>query len=113
MQNLPLPPSKNGPLLEYLNVLGEIDADIARHVSREIRDALKTAGGVKLMELLEIVLMRNPLPIDGNACALAARNAQGFILADLRRIASNELDVRLDEQNRKGGAGRTLGRRPR
>lgn len=105
LSKLPLPLCEPGPLTGYLNLLTEQNPTLAADVSREIRASLKTPGGVKLMELLEICLMRNPIPISADPSALAARNAQGFILADLRRIASNELDVRLDAKTGKAGRG--------
>jgi len=104
---LPLPLSEPGPILTYLTRLRSANIDqiklAADHAEAQVREMLNTQAGAILLDLLEKSTSLSQVPISGDERALAARNAQTFILSDLRRIASNETEQILAQGNARGG----------
>jgi len=108
---LPLRLPKPGPLLDYHAWLHGKNPELAKETIFAVRDALKTPGGAILLEMLEKAIALSPVEICGDDRALAARNAQGFILTDLQRMASDEFEKVLDGQADTAGTRRTNVRR--
>lgn len=81
-----------GPLLRYHTWLHQMDPAKAEWALLEIRRILKEPGGVILLDMLAKSVALTPSEILGDERALAARNAQAFILTDLQRIASDEYE---------------------
>ena len=79
-----------GPILLYHAWLHEKDPNLAERVHYELHHMLRTPAGAMLLETLEKAITLSLCEILGDERALAARNAQGFILTDLQRIASDE-----------------------
>lgn len=108
---LPLRLPKPGPLLEYHAWLHGKNPELAKQAIFAVRDALKTPGGAILLEMLEKAIALSPSEILGDSRALEARNAQGFILTDLQRIASDEYEKVLAGKNDPASARRANVRR--
>ncbi|MCB2105011.1 MAG: hypothetical protein KDE10_11055 [Rhodobacteraceae bacterium] len=87
-----------GPLLEYLQWLRSSDVQASEKARLAIRSMLSTSDGAMFMELLEKAVLYRANAILGDSRALEARNAQGLIAFDLRRIASDEHEQLLERQ---------------
>jgi hypothetical protein len=94
---LPLRLPEPGPLLSYIQWLSATDRNKAEDIVKMVAEALRTPGGIILLELLQKSIELRPVEILADERALAARNAQAFIASDLRRIASNETERLLRE----------------
>lgn len=109
---LPNRQSKPGPVIDYLRELAnhgdENIKDKARSAVHAVGAVLATPEGRILLELLEKSTLENYLPPSADERALSARNAQRFIVLDLRRIGA-ERETILDETSgvqRRDGNGR-------
>jgi hypothetical protein len=102
---LPLRLSEAGPILDYLRVLFATDRDLCIATATAVQSVLSQTDGRILLDLLEKSVLMTQLPVLADDRALLARNAQAFILSDLRRIASDEIG-RLVEQADARSAGR-------
>jgi hypothetical protein len=107
---LPLRLSKPGPILEYIEWLSGADEPTAIETARAIKAMLKTPEGAILLDLLQKSLEMRVLPMGSVHSALAERNAQCFILSDLRRLLTDETDQILAKRTALASAGRTIGR---
>lgn len=90
--------SEPGPLLTYLSKLRALDAGKADAAIDAVRVVLGTIEGVILLDLLEKSTQLLQTPIYADDRALLARNAQGFIASDLRRILSDETEQLLEQR---------------
>jgi hypothetical protein len=63
-----------------------------------VRDLLQTKDGAMLLDLLEKAVSLSQLTVVSDERALVGRNAQTFIVSDLRRIASNETEQLLAQR---------------
>ena len=119
MQKLPRRVSKAGPVIEYLMQLHGGPAStvetqkIAREAMKAVKTFFDTEQGIMVLELLEkstTDFFLDPLS-DPRACD--ALNAQRFIALDLRRIASDEFEHVLEQNDAKrAGRARSGGNRP-
>jgi len=107
---LPLLLSEPGPLLVYftkLRMTGPSGQKAADETEAAVRDMLQTKEGAIFMDLLEKSVSLSQLPLMADERALVGRNAQTFIVSDLRRIANNEMDQllakRAAQHSRTGG----------
>lgn len=100
-----------GPILQYHAWLHGQDPQLAERVLQGIRTALQGPGGPILLEVLEKAISLSLSEILGDERALAARNAQGFILTDLQRIASDEYERLLAAKDDAATARRGIARR--
>jgi uncharacterized protein YcgL (UPF0745 family) len=107
---LPQALSEAGPILTYLAKLSVSHRKDADRVMQQIRVMLSTPEGVMFLNLLEVSTQLTLTPILGEVRALEARNAQGFIVADLKRIASDEHEKLLQRQDDAGSARRSVAR---
>lgn len=89
---LPRRLSEPGPILTYLSELRKSDGALADSVQERLKVLLQTDSGAMFLDLLEKSTTLRLVPILGDQRALDAKNAQGFIAADLRRILSDETD---------------------
>ena len=87
-----------GPILTYLQKLALHDSDAADKARLMVRAMLATPEGAMFLDLLEKSTQLSQTPVLADPRALEARNAQGFIASDLKRIASDEHE-RLAERN--------------
>ena len=112
-QPLPYPLSEPGPILTYLAGLRKNGPSLAKQAEAAeaaVRDLLQTNDGAILLELLEKAVSLSQMAILSDERALVGRNAQTFIVSDLRRIASNETEQLLAQraaQYRRPGRGDT------
>jgi hypothetical protein len=87
-----------------MGATGKATADAAEAA---VRDMLQTKEGAIFLDLLEKSVSLSQLPVLADERALVGRNAQTFIVSDLRRIASNEMDQlvarRAAQHSRTGG----------
>lgn len=102
--------SNAGPILEYLNWLLDHDEPASIETARAIKTMLKTPEGAILLDLLQKSLEMRVLPMGSDHSALAERNAQCFILSDLRRLLTDETDQILAKRTALAGK-RTIRRR--
>jgi hypothetical protein len=115
---LPHPISEPGPILTYLarvrNAAKDEEtrylADMADHTLAAVKAMLQTPEGRIFMDLLEKSTQLSLTPILSDERALAARNAQGFITSDLRRIMTDETERLLQRQDDAASAGRAVAR---
>lgn len=108
---LPVRMPKPGPILEYHAWLHGKNPLLAEKMLAELRLALRGPGGAMLLEVLEKSIQLSIFDPLGDPRALEARNAQGFILADLQRLASDEHEQILAGQADAASARRALARR--
>lgn len=88
---LPRRLSEPGPLLEYLGRLRSTGQDhTALKVEDAIRAMLRTDEGAIFLDLLDKAVLLSAFPAVADERALVARNAQGLLALDLRRILSDE-----------------------
>jgi hypothetical protein len=115
VQHLPLPISEPGPILTYLAGLrknGPAFSKQAEAAEKAVQSLLQTSDGAILLDLLEKAVSLSQMPIVSDERALVGRNAQTFIVSDLRRIASNETEQLLAQraaQYRRVGRGDAAG----
>ncbi|PZQ99202.1 MAG: hypothetical protein DI533_00395 [Cereibacter sphaeroides] len=109
---LPLLLSEKGPLLTYLQGLWPSNPALVEKIHATIRTLLETPDGAMLLDLLEKSTSLSLTPILADTRALEARNAQGFIALDLRRIMSDEIDKLVQQRTDAGSPGRTARRSP-
>lgn len=100
-----------GPILQYHAWLHGNDPRLAEKVHYELRHLLQSPGGATLLEILEKSISLSLCEILGDPRALEARNAQGFILTDLQRIASGEYEQILAAKDDAANARRGQSRR--
>lgn len=98
--------SEPGPLLEYLSWLMVSNPRSASDTAAAIREMVASPNGRIFMDLLEKSVETRPNQISESVSALLARNAQAFILADLRRLATNETEQLLAKRASVGNTGR-------
>lgn len=108
---LPRQYSEKGPLLQYLEKLQASQPDLAAAVRKAVRAMTRSDEGKIFLDLMDEAIINTQLPIMEDARAYAARNAQGLIAADLRRIASDEHEELVRQQDHAGGARRGPARR--
>ncbi|MGL6210513.1 MAG: hypothetical protein ACRC14_11865 [Paracoccaceae bacterium] len=108
---LPLRLPEPGPLLKYVQWLISIDKNKGRDTARALHALLNSPNGAILLDLLQKSIEMSPIPISENVSALGARNAQAFIVADLRRLATDETDQLLAQIAAVASSGRD-GKRP-
>lgn len=96
MKELPRQHSEAGPVLKYLEKLGQTDPVAWERVTPVIADLLRTPEGAMLLDLLEKSTLFSLTPVSADPRASEARNAQAFIALDLRRIASDETERLLE-----------------
>lgn len=102
---MPLPRrlSEPGPILEYLESMMRSGSPQLRsraiETAEAVRRCLLTPEGAILLDLLDKSILERSIPISSDPRALDANNAQGFIALDLRRIASDETDARILDEN--------------
>lgn len=109
---MPLPRrlSEPGPILTYLASIRVQHRAVHDQTVAAIQDMLRSPVGNILLDLLEkSITLRLEKSLDDDR-ALLARNAQGFIAADLRRMASDEL-AQMARQDAAASAG-SAGRKP-
>jgi hypothetical protein len=107
---LPVRMPKPGPILEYHAWLHGMNPLLAEKMLAELRLALRGTGGAMLLEVLEKAIQLSLSDPLGDPRALEARNAQGFILSDLQRLASDEYEKLLAGKADAAGARRALAR---
>lgn len=108
---LPVRTPAPGPLLQYHAWLHGIDPVAAEQMLHGIRLALRGPGGSMLLEALEKSTSLSLCDILSDPRALEARNAQGFILADLQRMVSDEYERILAAQDDATSVRRRIARR--
>lgn len=108
---LPVRIPQPGPILQYHAWLHAKDPAMAEYVHGELKAMLRTPGGSMLLEILEKSVQLLLTDILADERALAARNAQGFILTDLQRIASDEYEKILAAKDDAANARRGIARR--
>jgi hypothetical protein len=108
---LPVRIPEPGPLLRYHAWLHARDPQLAKELAMSLQAHLRTDGGAILLELLEKSIQLSLSEILGDARALEARNAQGFILTDLQRIASGEYEQILAAKDDAANPRRRIARR--
>jgi hypothetical protein len=110
---LPLRKPEAGPVLEYLKwVSVNVDEARAKLAYQAVSETLNSPGGAILLDLLEKALQFSVFPITENPSALVARNAQCFIVSDLRRIAANEMGTVQQPEDDTKRTGRRSGGSP-
>jgi len=110
LHKLPNRLSESGPVVEYLNDIGQHSPELAHRAKQAVqavRRCLNTEDGAILLDLLEKSTTLFFLHPRSNERACDNLNAQRFIALDLRRIASNE--VELEQNDHKGARGRGRG----
>jgi hypothetical protein len=100
-----------GPILQYHAWLHSKNPALAEKVHVELRNLLQGPGGAMLLEVLEKSVQLSLSEVLGDPRALEARNAQGFILTDLQRIASDEYEQILAAKDDAANARRGNSRR--
>jgi hypothetical protein len=111
LMKLPVHIPAVGPILRYHAWLHGRDPKLAEKVLHDIRNMLQGPGGATLLEVLEKAIQLSLCEILGDPRALEARNAQGFILTDLQRIASDEYERILAAKDDAANSRRGLTRR--
>jgi hypothetical protein len=103
--SLPRRRSEPGPLLDYIQALQKTPdgAKIVKALILDLRTALDTPQGKRLLDLLEVSTLCRNLPVTSDVRALEANNAQSFIALDLRRIVSDEFDGLLADKETSVG----------
>ncbi len=114
---LPRPLPERGPILLYLSRLfaseRREDKDAHDMAVQAVRAALSGDAGRILLELLEVSINSGPMPAATETRALGERNAQEFILSDLRRLLTNEPEQLAQRQADASSARRPGGNNPR
>lgn len=87
---LPRRLSEPGPILEYLNRLRKAQPDLVLRVEDDLKAMLRTPEGQMFLDLLDKSVLLSAYPTVTDERALVARNAQGLLALDLRRILSDE-----------------------
>jgi hypothetical protein len=87
---LPRRLSEPGPILEYLNRLRGTNPALVMRVEQDLKTMLQTDEGRMFLDLLDKAVLLSALPTVADDRALTARNAQGLLALDLRRILSDE-----------------------
>lgn len=108
---LPVHITAHGPILAYHSWLARSNPQLAENMILQLRNFLREDGGAILLEVLEKSVQLSLCEILGDERALAARNAQGFILTDLQRIASDEYEKILAAKDDAANARRGIARR--
>lgn len=108
--DLPRRLSNPGPLIEYISELQrgglKRQADFAIGL---VRSTFGGPDGLKVLELLEKSTLERTIDISADPRALDANNAQSFIALDLRRILSDEFDVKSEKPQARVGTTRRRG----
>jgi hypothetical protein len=107
---LPLRHSEPGPILGYLTQLRAANPKLAEQTIAAVRALLRTQDGAILLDLLDKSTVQALVPILADPRALEARNAQGFIVSDLRRIVTNETEQLVQQQTDKAGTRLAVGK---
>jgi hypothetical protein len=104
--NLPRRLSEPGPILEYLNRLRAKQPDLVMRIEMDLKAMLQTDEGRMFLELLDKSVLLSALPAVTDERALVARNAQGLLALDLRRILSDESEQVYGTETGSSPAGR-------
>lgn len=109
LKPLPLPVSKAGPIIAYLNDLNTVSPEMAQRAKEArsaVRRCLATPDGAILLDLLEKSTTQFFLPPGSDPSACDAINAQRFIALDLRRLMSDEVELAREDHAGTRGRGR-------
>jgi hypothetical protein len=78
--------------------MGPSGQKVADEAEAAVRDMLQTNDGAIFLDLLEKSVSLSQVPLMSDERALVGRNAQTFIVSDLRRIANNETEQLLAQR---------------
>ena len=87
---LPRLQPESGPLLAYLNCL---PPDLRKKTAAQLQAILTAPDAAILLEALEKAVVHRTFSIITDERALVARNAQAILVADLKRLATQDEDT--------------------
>lgn len=95
--------SEPGPITHYIQELRKLSEAEADGLIADLRDALKSDHGVKILKILQIAVQERVVSRTEPPGALTEDRAQKILVGDLNRIADNGRYIRKSDFPTRNG----------